>query len=503
MASIFQEILDLVWPVLLQILEKMDWKEITFNLSIYLIGIFALFFFLKKQRSEKTVGNFFSEVYHLIVSLGIYLLPLVIVIKVAGDKYPILFEAISFAFEKSDLKETIFYWFRVFLLMVVIYGLQRMLIHWIVLKIEKAVFNLWEPLVVFVVVAEAVMFMGTSVFLPLNIIVFANQMENRSIVQSDATTRPVGVSEDLYSLLKIGVGKAQANGVACELPLLVSLKEYETSTVICSPEDEARARPNSCASYADALGTFQFLQETFDRNAVRYGVTGSLWETEVAAEVACYFIAEEVNLSLDQTEDEFADEFYSKGFIWNADPSGAREVYRRAIELRNSSRQLIAEAQKSSVDDQSQSAPPLELKSDGYIWPAPAGSFVTFEWGVPMWYGGTHNGMDVAKQDPSGVFSTFQAYAIRDGRVRYWNGGDCNAGVITFEDAKTGEQFEYVHMELDPARLNIPTTGEWVSVQQGDILGWVLNSGTTCSDGPHLHIMRADGSAISQSEFQR
>ena len=128
------------------------------------------------------------------------------------------------------------------------------------------------------------------------------QVDPYPVVIYDVIIRPPEANKQVWEYIEEGVFNAHENGVDCNPYLLYSLKIYETGSTVCTPIWSLRPRPNECASYAGALGMWQFLPETFSRNADRYGVKGNLWKPEVAAEVACYFINDEVQISLSQTE---------------------------------------------------------------------------------------------------------------------------------------------------------------------------------------------------------
>jgi murein DD-endopeptidase MepM/ murein hydrolase activator NlpD len=224
------------------------------------------------------------------------------------------------------------------------------------------------------------------------------------------------------------------------------------------------------------------MPETFKRNAERHNIEGSLWNPAIAAEVACYFINDEVNISLSQLRDVFIGEFSSIGFVWNRDPGGARVVYDRANQLREDALSQLPETDSFK----------------GYLWPGPEDSFLWYKWGIQMWYGSFHNGIDVAIPG----LKTFDVLAISTGVARYYDGGSCNMGVIHFKSIKN-EEFYYVHMSAEPSDIYIPTNGSWVPVLTGQKLGRIHEGDTTCSIGSHLHFMYTDGRYIGEEMFNR
>ena len=294
---------------------------------------------------------------------------------------------------------------------------------------------------------------------------------------------PPDINENIWEVIETGVRNAQANEVACDPYLLYSLKVYETGDNFCDESWEKESRPNGCVSYAGALGMWQFMPETFLRNANRHNVEGTVWNPAIAAEVACYFINDEVNISLSQSRDVFKNEFSFVGFVWNKDLGGAGVVYDRAIELRNS-----ALSQPQDETDYPK----------GYVWPGPEDSFLWYKWGIQMWYGSFHNGIDVAMPG----LKTFDVVAISTGVARYYDGGDCNMGVIHFKSIKN-QEFYYVHMSTELSDIYIPTNGSWVPVLKGQKLGKIHGGDTSCSRGSHLHLMYTDGRYIGEEMFNR
>ncbi|NLE30953.1 hypothetical protein GX618_01620 [Candidatus Dojkabacteria bacterium] len=146
---------------------------------------------------------------------------------------------------------------------------------------------------------------------------------------------PSGVIEDVWNDIMIGVQAARGNGVECDPVLLYAIKVVETGENYCDEAWEEVERPNACASQEDVLGMYQFLNETFQRNAERYNVQGSVWDPKISSEVACYFIHDEAHISLTQTQEEFLEEFAHKGYIWNKYEQEALQIYEIGIYLTN------------------------------------------------------------------------------------------------------------------------------------------------------------------------
>lgn len=503
----------ILWPAL-----KFLWEEL-FELEdqAILVVIFILSYMVTVRiinsfKPQYKRGSFISEIVHVYVSVTIFLVPLVAVLFWLSKEYPLLEDVFSFISKEFDLQERGISWMKVFFIAVVFLAAQRLVISKLSLVLQKLLINfpLGEFLMAFVLVAEGLLYFASAVFMPMNMIVLAQEAEIILVEKNDETPKPPGVeiSQEIWDAISTGVERAKVNGVNCNPYLMLSIKMYETWTNICTPEDEGLPRPNKCASYAGALGIMQFLPETFQRNAKRHGVTGSLWDPPIAVEVACYFTVEEVNISLDQPIEEFIEEFSSKDLVWNADPSGAETVYNRAKKFERWAEESQEPEEPEPEDPPSPSPnpspspspspePPPE-KVDGYLWPAPKKSYVSFAWGVPMSYGSNHNGIDIVLLG----FPPFKVVALADGKARYWNGGACNAGVIDLQ-LKNGETFQYVHMSLKKGEIEIPTNGSWVSVEQGQVLGWIHNGTTSCSDGPHLHLMRMNKTWIGAKEFIR
>lgn len=486
-----EQLWPIIWPVIKQVWNSMSDRDVAIAVSIYLLCWLLISSLLKSIAPTKVRGNFFSEALYLVIDIVSFLLPWYVVYIVLRETFPLLGELISFLIDARGLRETLLVWGKVIVVNVVIFGLSRWAIYRLSLLVQRIVVELplKDLLVGIVLVCEGIMFMVTTLLLPLFTLSLAKEVGVYSppLAKSTPLGKPEEVNTTVWSYVEAGVKRARANGVACDPYLNLALKEYETGSNVCTQEDESTPRPNSCASYAGALGMFQFLPGTFERNAQRHGVTGSLWNPEVASEVACYFIQDEVNISLEQSREVFIEEFSSVGFVWNMDPLGAGKVYDRAIALRDSA--------VDSIEGENQT-PPQEYESNGYLWPGPLDAVVSFEWGVPMWYGSNHNGLDFYSGSP------FIAKAIENGMARYWDGGDCNAGVITLVTDE-GEEFHYVHMELNPELIVLPTTGDWVPVVRGQNLGWILDGTTSCSNVPHLHLMRSDGAFLSQGDFSK
>lgn len=146
---------------------------------------------------------------------------------------------------------------------------------------------------------------------------------------------PSGVDENVWSDILNGVQAARENGIECDPILLYAIKVVETGDNYCDESWENLPRPNLCASEEDVLGMYQFLNETFQRNADRYHVQGSVWDPKISSEVACYFIHDEAHISLSQTKEEFVEEFAHKGYIWNIYEQEALQIYEIGIYLTN------------------------------------------------------------------------------------------------------------------------------------------------------------------------
>lgn len=487
-----EKILGIIWPIIQEIFKAFSLEEYLKIIGIYILTFIVLRLLVDGLKPTKIIGNFFSEVLDIFLEISVFLIPLATIIKVIEKDFPMLTQLVSFLLDKSGFADTLLFWFKILILICVVYAFQKVVIHFLSITLQRFFRDLPFSQVVLpsIRVAEGILFMMTTIMLPFWFLYFANQLEEKPVVLSSALGKPEGVIDEVWGYIEEGRARAQENGVSCDPYLGYSLKEYETGNNICTEKDANLARPNQCASYAGALGMCQFLPETYARNAARHGVTESLWNPSAAFEVMCYFVADEVNISLDQTKEEFVNEFSTKGFIWNADPAGAAKVYDRAIELRASAGKVIEE----EIEN-----PPTEYPSvNGYLWPGPEGSYLWYQWGIPMWYGHIHNGIDIAMNG----LPAFKAVALADGEASYRDGGDCNAGIITLR-TNSGEVFLYVHMTWDTSRIFIPTNGEWVNVQQGQPLGWIHNGNTTCSIGSHLHLMRSSGAYIGQEEFKR
>lgn len=485
----------IVWPIVKTVFKMLGVWDVFESLVIYLVSMLFVALIVKWILPKEKRGDFIKEALHSLADIFIVISPLLAVYFWLKEKFPLLAQLASFILELTKLDELMVTMGKVILLSILFFALARWVIHKVSVILKREVLNwpiIGNILLVVINVAEGVLFAMTVLVLPFFVISLFKQVDPYPIVvEADPVVQPVGVNNDTWNYISIGVQRAKANGVSCDPNLLLSLKEYETGANMCTLEEESLPRPNQCASYAGALGCFQFLPETFARNAARYNVKGSLWQPEVAAEVACYFIADEVNISLNQTVEEFASEFATIGLIWNADPSGAVRVYERAQELKNSMEEEIEKRIEKENEEEYASV-------EGYLWPAPEGSYLWYAWGIPMWYGHLHNGIDIAMDG----LPAFKVVAIADGQARYWDGGSCNAGVITLR-TNSGEEFYYVHMEWDTSKIYIPTDGSWVKVQQGQSLGRILNGNTSCSIGNHLHLMRVGGSYISENEFSK
>ncbi len=511
----------IVWPILKTIFEMLGVWDIFESLTIYLVSMMFVTLFVKWILPKEKKGSFTREAIHILADMFIAVSPLLAVYFWLKEKFPLVAQLASYILELTKIDDLMVIIGKVILLCIVTFALSRWFIHKVAIILKREVLNwpiIGNILIAVINVAEGFLFAMTLFVLPFWIISLFKQVDPYPIVvQADPVVQPIGISNNTWDYISIGVRNAQANGVACDANLLLALKEYETGANMCTLEQESLPRPNQCASYAGALGCFQFLPETFARNAARYNVQGSLWEPEVAAEVACYFIADEVKISLTQSQEEFASEFASVGLIWNADPSGAVRIYERAKELKDSVKEEVEKQIAEKIKEEKEKEEKEEKEKDndkdkdeyededeeyasveGYLWPAPGGSFLWYAWGTSMWYGNLHNGIDIAMNG----LPAFKVVAIADGQARYWDGGSCNAGIITLR-TNSGEEFLYVHMEWDTSKIDIPTDGSWVKVSQGQSLGRILNGNTTCSIGNHLHLMRSDKSYIGEEEFSK
>jgi hypothetical protein len=145
---------------------------------------------------------------------------------------------------------------------------------------------------------------------------------------------PLGIKDEkVWRIIEVGVQNAKANGIECDPYLLLALQEVFTGGFYCDETWQEVARPNECACQEDVVGMFQFFLPTFERNAQRYGIESSVWNPTVSAEVVCYFIHDEAQISLDQTEEKFISEFTQKGFIYNIYTADAEAVYLKGQEL--------------------------------------------------------------------------------------------------------------------------------------------------------------------------
>jgi hypothetical protein len=461
------------------------------KLSVVLLYIFIYVLLYKMVVSlipwEKK-GRFIDRLVFPLTGILILFVPPILIYRYLKEEYPILMELASFIVELVDLDDlvralalSIFMAVLYYAIATFIWNLISLALRWFFGDLP-----LLGPILERLIIGlEVLAILSTLLVVPVYAISVFKEVDPYPVVISDPIVIPPGVDENVWEVIATGVRNAQANGVNCSPYLLQSLKIYETGTNFCDESWEGKSRPNGCASYAGALGMFQFLPETFARNAKRHGIEGSLWNPTVAAEVACYFIADEVKISLNQSRDVFVGEFSSIGFVWNKDPSGAGVVYDRAIKLRE-------DAMSQAIEEDDENYP------KGYIWPGPDNSYLWYEWGVQMWYGSYHNGIDIAVPG----LGVFDVRAISNGTARYYDGGPCNMGIIHFKSV-SHEQFYYVHMTTDESKIYIKTDGSWVPVFKGQKLGQIHSGDTTCSRGSHLHFMYTDGRRMNPDIFNR
>ena len=483
------DIWAILWPVIKQVWGIMGLDQKAVSVGIFFLTWIVSSWILNLLRPEYKRGSVISEVLHFFWGAFTFLLPFILVGWWLADKYPLLEEAISFVANKFSWQERAYSWMIIFLMAVLFVALQRFVIHKVSMLLQGLLSELpglGDLLTGLVLIVEAILFVASAMTLPFSMIILAGERGViQPISQSVPTERPsVSVSDEVWSAIITGASRAQENGVSCDPYLMLAIKEYETGPYLC---DRSMMGSRSCVSGAGALGMMQFLPETCQRNAARRGVTCDVWNPVQSVEVACYAINDEMEFSLDQTKNQFIQEFASVGFVWNRDPQGAGKVYDRAMFLKANAMEEIAEKQET--------APPNK-NIDGYIWPAPAETRVSYHWGAAMSYG-KHNGIDIIFPG----LHQFQVFAIADGKARYWVGDSCDAGVIDLNVG--GETFQYVHMSLISSEIEIPTDGSWVDVSQGQVLGWVHEGRTSCSDGTHLHLMRINGGYIGEAEFQR
>ena len=476
----------IIWPIVKSIFKLLGVWDRLEVLLIYTIIYILASVILKEVLPKKRRGEVFSEALHLFVDVFIIIIPFIGLYYWLKEKIPLVVQLGSYILSLTKVDELVATVLKVFLVCIIAFGIARWVITLCSLALQKFAIELpyvGDIAVPLIRVVESIFFVLTVLWLPFFGLSLYKQVDPYPVVIYDVIIRPPEANEQVWEYIEEGISNAQENGMDCNPYLLYSLKVYETGSTVCTPIWSLRPRPNECASYAGALGMWQFLPETFQRNADRYGVKGNLWKPAVAAEVACYFINDEVQISLSQTRESFINNFAYDGLIWNRDPAGAGVVYDRAIKLRDSALENYK---------------PPELEPTEYIWPAPSNAFVWYQWGVDMWYGQAHNGIDIAI---SGL-PAFQVHALANGQARYWDGGDCNAGVITLRTSQ-GDEFHYVHMERNSSKIFIPTDGGWHNVTQGQALGFIHNGNTTCSVGSHLHLMFSDGSYISGEMFPK
>jgi hypothetical protein len=484
-----EKIIDLwaiIWPIIKSIFKVLGIWDILEIMLIYIVVYILVSKILKGILPRKHRGNMFMEALHLFVDVFIIISPFIGVYHWLKGKIPLVVQLASYVVRLTELDELVNTIMKVFLVCMIAFGVARGIINLVSLILQKFAIELpyiGDVIVALIRVAESMFFVLTVLWLPFFGLSFFKQVDPYPVIIYDAIIRPPEANEEIWRNIEEGVQKAHENGVECDPYLLYSLKIYETGNNICTQIYEYLPRPNECVSIAGCLGDMQFDPETYWRNATRYNVEDSLWEPPVAVEVGCYFINDEVKISLAQTRNVFIRNFAYDGLIWNRDPAGAGEVYDRAIALRK-------EAFENSE--------PPKVTSGEYLWPAPKDAFVWYPWGVDMWYGKSHNGIDIAM---SGL-PAFKVHALDNGNARYWDGGSCNAGVITLQTSQ-GDEFHYVHMEWDTSKIAIPTDGEWHSVKKGQTLGWILDGDTSCSRGNHLHLMFKDGRYISGEMFQK
>lgn len=478
-------LLAITWPIISQVFKLMRLEEKFISLIIFIffyilvVNIFITIF----PRDDKK--RFLDNIIFPLIRIYLMILPLVLVYQYLKGSHPILVQLVEFIANFFTIDELIEAICLSIVMTAIFYALARFFWHSISMFLQYMLGDIpvIGPFLLRVIIGmEVLAILATYLTLPVFAMSFFKGIDPYPLSLREPIVMPPGVDEEVWEVIEKAVNKSLENGVNCSPYLLYSLKIYETGENYCDEAWEYVARPNACASNAGALGMWQFLPETFSRNANRHNVQGSLWNPEVAAEVACYFMADEVNISLNQTKEEFVEEFASTGLIWNADPYGAGVVYDRAVELRNSAFE----------------SPPNPVYPSGYVWPGPENTYVWYPWGDVMWYGQYHNGIDIGTFDGQ----VFDVKAISSGMARYYYQDECNRGVIHFI-ASSHEQFYYVHMSEDPSKIYIKTDGSWVAVDKGQTLGQIHEGNTSCSIGSHLHLMYTDGRYIGEEMFER
>lgn len=479
------DLLAITWPIIVQVFEMMglDEKLISFLIFIFLSTLTWKIFITIFPRDNR--GRFLDNIIFPLLRLYLSIIPLVLVYQYLKDAHPILVELVDFIAHFFSFGELIKAICLSIIMTAVFYALARAFWHTISMFLQYMLGDVpvIGPLLLRLVIGmEVLAIFSTYLTLPIYAMSFFKDVDPYPLALREPIIIPPGVNEEVWEVIENAVNRSLDNGVNCSSYLLYSLKIYETAENFCDEKWENVARPNACASYAGALGMWQFLPETFNRNAKRHNVEGTLWNPEVAAEVACYFMAEEVNISLEQQREVFIDEFARTGLIWNADPLGAGVVYDRAVELRNSAIQ----------DPENPDYP------SGYVWPGPENTYLWYPWGVQMWYNQYHNGIDIGTNDAQ----VFDVRAVDSGVARYYYLDECNRGVIHLK-ASSQEEFYYVHMTEDTSKMYISTDGSWVNVSKGQRLGQIHYGNTSCSIGSHLHLMYTDGRYIGEEMFQK
>ena len=141
---------------------------------------------------------------------------------------------------------------------------------------------------------------------------------------------------------------------------------------------------------------------------------------------------------------------------------------------------------------------------DGIVFPVAGPHRLTESFGDPRGRGRSHRGVDIMAEKGTPVV------AAADGVVRWMHdevGGNCCDVALIHED---GWGSRYIHLNNDTPGTDdgrgygiAPNLAVGVEVRQGQVVGWVGDSGNAEATGSHLHfeLIRPDGEPLDPHEI--
>lgn len=270
------DIWAILWPVFKQIWEMMGMDQKAISIGVFLLSWLLTVTILNSLKPAYKQGAIISEVLHLLWGAFVFLLPFFAVGWWLSQEYPLMAEAVSFVASKFSWQERLVAWWEIYLVAVFWVALQRFLIHKISILLQQVVIEIpmiGSIIIVFVLVAENLMFFASGLSLPITMIVLA---KDRGVLvplaQEFPTIQPEGVAlaPGVWEAIEEGVGRARVNGVSCNPYLMLSLKEYETGRNVLATAYEICSVPEVRVSLAGDIENPETLYSVYIEYRKRY-----------------------------------------------------------------------------------------------------------------------------------------------------------------------------------------------------------------------------------------